>query len=105
MQRLVERGLISGFRAELDHGALGRPVEASIDVWLDDISKPDSFADFVLNDERCIECFHLTGRLDFRLRVRVASSDDLNSLLNDLRAQAGVRQTDSRLVLQHLPTT
>lgn len=105
MQRLVDRKIITGFAAQIDHTSLGRPIEATIDVWLDDISDSDDFAEFVVTDDRCVECFHLTGRLDYRLRARVASSDDLNSLLNDLRAQAAVRQTDSRLVLQHLPTS
>lgn len=105
VQRLVDNKIISKFAAHINHAAVGRPVEASIDIWLDDMSDSDDFADFVLQDERCVECFHLTGRLDYRLRARVESSDDLNALLNDLRAQAGVRQTDSRLVLQHLPTS
>ena len=104
MQRLVDRKVITGFGARIDHAALGRPVEATIDVWLDDMGERELFTEFVKADDRCVEAFHLTGRLDFRLRARVASSNDLNDLLNDLRAKAGVRQTDSRLVLEHLPT-
>ena len=106
VQRLIDRKIITGFSARVDHAALGRPIEASIDVWLNDMTDDrDRFAAFVRSDERCVEAFHLTGRLDFRLRVRVATSDDLNALLDDLRNTAGVRQTDSRLVLAHLPTT
>lgn len=105
MQRLIDRKIITGFSAQVDHAALGRPIEASIDVWLEDMGNRDRFAAFVREDERCVEAFHLTGRLDFRLRARVATSDDLNSLLDDLRNEAGVRQTDSRLVLAHMLTT
>lgn len=105
MQRLIDRKIITGFSARIDHAALGKPIEASIDVWLEDMNDRDQFAAFVRADDRCMEAFHLTGRLDFRLRVRVATSDDLNALLDDLRNNAGVRQTDSRLVLAHLPTT
>ena len=105
MQRLIDQKVITSFGARIDHSALGRPIEASIDAWVDDMSDPETFKQFVIDDERCVECFHLTGRLDYRLRVRVASSDDLNSLLDDLRSHAGVRQTDSRLVLHHLPTS
>ena len=104
MSRLIERKVITGFGARINHEALGRPIEASIDVWIDDMRNQELFAGFILADDRCTECFHLTGRLDFRLRVRVASSDDLNDLLDDLRDLAGVRQTDSRLILAHLPT-
>ncbi len=105
MQRLMDRKVITGFSAQIDHAALGRPIEASIDVWLDDMNDQDTFAAFVITDDRVVEAFHLTGRLDFRLRARVATSDDLNALLNDLRSTAGVRQTDSRIVLAHLPTS
>jgi len=34
LQRLIQRGIISGFHAAVDHAALGRPIEASIDIWL-----------------------------------------------------------------------
>ncbi len=104
MARLIDKRVITGFGARIDHNALGLPIEATIDVWIDDMRSQELFRGFVLADDRCIECFHLTGRLDFRLRVRVASSEDLNELLDDLRDLAGVRQTDSRLVLEHIPT-
>lgn len=107
VQRLIERGVIAGFHAHIDHSALGRPIEASIDIWLStDRKRADdrmSFEEFVIADDRVIECFHLTGPLDFRLRARVASTDDLNSLLQALRTQGGAAQTDSRLLLERIP--
>lgn len=103
VQRLIERGVISGFRVEIDHGALGRPIEASIDVWLGEERNHAAFRSVVADDERVTECFHLTGPVDFRLRARVASTDDLNDLLNRLRTDGGTRQTDSRLLLERIP--
>jgi len=104
VQRLVNRGVITGFRAVVDHARLGRSMEATVDVWLNDDRDRAPLIAFVAEDDRVIECFHLTGPLDFRLRAQVASADDLNALLNRLRDEAGVRQTDSRLVLEHIPT-
>ncbi len=104
VQRLIDRGVITGFRAVLDHAQLGRSMEATIDVWLNDDREREPLIALVADDDRVVECFHLTGPLDFRLRARVASADDLSSLLNRLRDEAGVRQTDSRLVLEHIPT-
>ena len=104
VQRLVNRGVITGFRAVVDHAQLGRSMEATVDVWLNDDRDRAPLIAFVAEDDRVIECFHLTGPLDFRLRAQVASADDLNALLNRLRDEAGVRQTDSRLVLEHIPT-
>lgn len=105
VQRLVERGVISGFRAVIDHAALGRPIEASIDVWQKEDRDRESFMAFVADDDRVVECFHLTGPLDFRVRARVASPEDLNDLLRRMQQDGGVRQTDSRLVLEHVPVS
>ena len=57
----------------------------------------------VLDDDRVIECIHLTGPLDFRVRAMVASPEDLNDLLVRMKNEGGVRSTDSRLVLSRLP--
>lgn len=104
VQRLIDRGVITGFRAVVDHAKLGRSMEATVDVWLNDDRERGPLMTLVADDDRIVECFHLTGPLDFRLRARVASADDLNSLLYRLRDEGGVRQTDSRLVLEHIPT-
>ena len=104
VQRLIDRGVITGFRVVIDHVQLGRSMEATIDVWLNDDRQRAPLMVLVAADDRVVECFHLTGPLDFRLRARVASADDLNALLNRLRDEGGVRQTDSRLVLEHIPT-
>ncbi len=104
LQRLIDRKIIVGFVAQVDHAALGKPIEATIDVWLSDGSNRQPFLDLVASDGRVVEAFHLTGPLDFRARARVASTDDLNELLSLMRNEAGVRQTDSRLILEHLDT-
>lgn len=103
VQRLIERGVITGFGVHIDHAALGRPIEATIDVWQHETRDRDAFYRVVIEDDRIIECFHLTGPLDFRIRARVASPEDLNDLLQTMQNEGGVRQTDSRLVLEHVP--
>lgn len=104
LQRLQSRGVISGFHAALNHAELGQSIEASIDVWQNDDRDRVSFEALMIDDDRIIECVHLTGPLDFRLRARVASPEDLNDLLGRLQKEGGVRQTDSRLVLERLST-
>jgi len=105
VQRLQSSGVITGFGARVDHAKLGRPLEASIDVWQTEKHDREAFEQLVRDDNRIVECFFLTGPLDFRLRARLASAEDLNDLLGTMKNQGGVRQTDSRLILQHLPTT
>ena len=103
VQRLVRLGVITGFHAHVDHAALGRPIEATVDVWQHDNRDREAFYRLVVADDRIVECFHLTGPLDFRIRVRVASPEDLNDLLLTMQTTGGVRQTDSRLVLEQIP--
>lgn len=102
--RLRELGVIRGFTIEIDHAALGRQLEASIDVWLNDSRDQDGFLALVRNDDRIVEAFHPTGPLDFRIKARVASTDDLNDLIIRMKDEGGVRQTDTRLILERLET-
>lgn len=103
VSRLFERGIISGIHAKIDHRKLGRTIEASIDIWRDDRTD-DAGLKEVIKDDRITECFHLTGPVDFRIRAVVSGTDDLNELLNRLKHEAGIRQTDSRLILEKLDT-
>ena len=104
LQRLIDRKIITGFEAQIDHAALGRPIEATIDVWLSEGQDRGPIKELVAADDRITEAFHLTGPLDFRIRARVGSTEDLNELLERMQTEAGVRQTDSRLVLEQLAT-
>ncbi len=103
VSRLVDQGIISGIHAKLNHAKLGRTIEASIDVWREDRTDETLLREVIL-DDRIIECFHLTGPVDFRIRAIVSGTDDLNELLNRLKNEGGIRQTDSRLILEHLLT-
>lgn len=104
LARLVEHGVITGFTARVDHAALGRPLEVSIDIWLEHRPSDVDFLEVVADDERIIDAISITGPVDFRLRAQVASPDDLEALLMRLRNQGRVRQTDSRIVMSHAAT-
>jgi Lrp/AsnC family leucine-responsive transcriptional regulator len=104
--RLLADGVISGFHARVDHARLGRGLEVSVDCWLAHRNTEDwqRFERHVAADDRVLEAFHLTGKVDFRLRVVVASPTELDDFLRKLRSEAGVAETDSRLVLRRIPT-
>jgi len=104
LTRLVERGVITGFTAIVDHAALGRPLEVTMDVWLDHRPNDTAFVDLVAADERIIDAIHITGPVDYRIQARVSSPEDLEDLLERMRSEANVSQTDSRIIMSHLPT-
>lgn len=105
LARLIERGVISGVHAQIDQGALGRPLEVTMDVWLEHRPNDTSFIDLVANDDRVVDAIHITGPVDYRLHVRVAAPEDLEDLLAKMRSEAGVKQTDSRIVMGRLSTS
>lgn len=105
LARLVERGIITGFHADVDHAALGRPLEVVMDVWLEDRPNDSAFRTLVATDDRIIEALHITGPVDYRIRARVESPEDLENLLSRLRSESGVNQTDSRIIMGAIPTT
>ncbi|MGI9622790.1 MAG: Lrp/AsnC ligand binding domain-containing protein [Acidimicrobiales bacterium] len=51
-----------------------------------------------------IDLGHLTGKVDYRLRVVVASPADLDDLLMSMKQVGGIAETDTRLILRRYPT-
>ncbi len=103
--RLRVEGIITGIHAHVDHAALGRGLEAFVDCWLEqrDPEHWDRFVDHIVADDRVIDAVHLTGKVDYRLRVVVASAEELDELLGSLRTEAGIGETDTRLILRRYP--
>lgn len=104
MARLIDRGIITGVSAQVDHALLGRPLEVTMDVWLDHRPSDTSWVDLVASDDRIVDAIHITGPVDYRIQCRVASPEDLEDLLAKMRRVAGVSQTDSRIIMSHLST-
>jgi Lrp/AsnC family leucine-responsive transcriptional regulator len=104
LNRLLDDGIISGVHARVDHERLGRGLEVSVDCWLGGRSEEDwqRFENMVADDPRVLEAVHITGKVDFRIRVVVASPQELDDFLRALRLRAGVAETDSRLILQRM---
>src|SRR5713226_7400198 len=60
LRRLEEAGIITGYRVEIDHGALGLPVLAIVRMSCDGV-KYRPFLKAVETMERVIECHHVAG--------------------------------------------
>lgn len=101
--RLLDRGVIAGIHARVDHGALGRGIEAIVHSSLTDPGDSVALEAFLAEDDRIIEALFVTGTVDYRLRVVVASTDDLRDLLVQLSEKGGVRDSDTRLILHRFP--
>jgi Lrp/AsnC family transcriptional regulator, leucine-responsive regulatory protein len=102
VRRLVRDGVISGVHAAIDAAAIGRPLQALIDLRLLPTTTPDEFERAAAALDGVEEVTFLTGRFDFQLRAACRDSADLDRLLRELRSSSGVAETESRLVLRDI---
>lgn len=89
---LEERGVIAGYTAQLDPGALGLAVQSFVEVRIGF----DAHADFeaaVMAHPAVVECHTTAGDSDYMLKVFARSVDHLDELLrHDLSKLPGVRR-------------
>jgi len=90
VRRLEERGIITGYRAVLDHDAAGIPLTALISVIPVDPAAPDDIPDRLRHITALDSCFSVAGDENYVLKVRVASPLELEELLAQIRSAANV---------------
>ncbi len=90
VRRLEQRGVISGYSARLDPVLVGLPLSAFVSIQPIDPAAPDD-APERLRHLRAIEaCHSVAGVESYILQVRVGSPAELEQLLQEIRAAAGV---------------
>jgi Lrp/AsnC family leucine-responsive transcriptional regulator len=99
VRRLVEAGIVTGFTATVDFGAIGRGLDALIDVRLLSSAKPEAFEATAAELAAARELSFLTGRFDYQLRAACIDADDLDHTVRALR-RAGAAVTETRIVLR-----
>lgn len=75
---LEEAGVITGYVATLDPGALGRGMEAFVEISLAEQSDAvlTAFERAIENTPEILECHLMSGRADYLLRLAVADPAD-----------------------------
>jgi Lrp/AsnC family leucine-responsive transcriptional regulator len=100
VRRLVDRGVITGFTACVDDAAVGRTLQALVDVRLAPDVDPDAFERAVVGLASVRSVVFVTGRFDYQLRLACADADDLDQTVRHLRQKAGAALTETRIVLR-----
>jgi Lrp/AsnC family leucine-responsive transcriptional regulator len=100
VRKLRRGGVILSFAAQLDYSAIGRGLDAIIDLRLLPTTDPDQFESVVRQMPQICEISFVTGRFDYQLRVACADADDLDRALRAIRTKAGVAITETRIVLR-----
>jgi Lrp/AsnC family leucine-responsive transcriptional regulator len=98
VRRLEERGVLLGYQAVVDLGAVDVPLTAFISVSPFDPAAPDDVPDRLRGLPEIEACHSVAGEESYILKVRVASPAALEALLAEIRATANVR-TRTTIVL------
>jgi Lrp/AsnC family leucine-responsive transcriptional regulator len=90
VRRLQKRGVIRGFTAQLDNEQIGLPLTAFVSIKPIDPAAPDDAPDRLTHLEAIEACHSVAGDESYILKVRVASPNELEELLQQIRAAANV---------------
>jgi len=102
VRRLEEKGLIKGYRAELDPRALGYQVAAMVMINLGrhESARIETFEAGVAAIPEVKMCFHVTGRYDYILHLAARDINHLSELVKHrIGALGGVEKQETFLVL------
>lgn len=101
-RRLQAGGVIRHIRATLDPAALGRTLQAQIEVKLAAETSALDFEAVLRHLPQVVSATLMTGSFDYAVRVACTNRDDLMHLTETLRKSAGVRETYTRLILREV---
>jgi Lrp/AsnC family leucine-responsive transcriptional regulator len=98
VRRLERRGLIKGYAAVIDPADAGLPLTAFVSIKPFDPAAPDDAPQRLAHLAAIEACHSVAGEENYILKIRVASPTDLEDLLQQIRASAGV-STRTTIVL------
>lgn len=98
VRRLTRTGVIQGFGARVNQAALGRTLEAVIDVRT---AHPQGFDDALLKRDDVLWAAHVTGESDVKLAVACDGTTGLDTLLRWLQRE-GASETRTDVILRRI---
>jgi Lrp/AsnC family leucine-responsive transcriptional regulator len=98
VRRLEQRGVIKGYGAVISAEEIGLPLTAFVSIKAFDPAAPDDAPEKLSYLTAIEACHSVAGDESYILKVRVASPRDLEDLLQEIRASAGV-STHTTIVL------
>jgi Lrp/AsnC family leucine-responsive transcriptional regulator len=91
VRKLEQAGVIRGYRAIVDPGALGLLITALVAATPFDPQQPDDLPERLLADFPEVEdCLSVAGEANYILKVRTRTTADLEELIRRLREKGGV---------------
>jgi DNA-binding Lrp family transcriptional regulator len=104
VRALREAGVVRGFHAEIDLGALGRPLQAMVAIRLAVHAREqiDDFTEHVRALPGVLSIFHMTGQTDYLVWVAAADAQDLREFVVDhLATHPATAHAETSLIYEH----
>lgn len=102
VDRLREDGVITGFAALTDPGALGWTTEAFVALFCEGRTEPDRIRTAVAKHPEVVAAYTVTGDHDALVHLRVRDTTHLEDVLQRIRSEPIVAHTRSLVVLTRL---
>lgn len=99
VRRLEERGIISGYRAEVSAAAVGLGVSALVDLYQRDEVPTEDVAAQLRAIAEVEDCWYVAGDEEFVVKVRAPDVAGLEAVISKLRAVRGIARTRTTVVL------
>ncbi|MBN1781859.1 Lrp/AsnC family transcriptional regulator [bacterium] len=110
VKKLEKKGIIRGYVALADAAALGKPITAFVHLTVgsastDYMESKNSVRNICQKEPDVLECHTVAGEDCYILKVRAASTGDLEKLIERIRCNARVSGTTTRIVLSTVKET
>jgi len=100
VRELERRGLIRGYRTELDAESLGLRVHAFVHVTIN-AARHTEFEAAAANHPAVLQCFTTAGQADYLMHVLVAEISQLDQLLRmEIRRMPGVQKLETTVCMK-----
>lgn len=102
VRRLESIGLIRGYHADVDLGALGMGLRALAELRLASHTTYDEFEATLRATPEVQLAFHVTGALDYVLMLACPDVATLDRILSEWRSDHGVVESSTRILLRDI---
>jgi len=104
VKKLERKGIIKGYTAVVDPELLGKPITAFMRLTVgsmteDYIESKNRMMEVCLAEPDVLECHGVAGEDCYMLKVRVASPQELEKLLERIRTQASIWRSTTSIVM------
>lgn len=102
VDRLRERGVITGFTAVLDPEMVGWTTEAFVELFCGRRTSPAELAAAVRKIPEVVAAYTVTGEADALVHIRASDTHHFEEVLERLRESPTIAQTKSTVMLSRL---